>query len=261
MQGSAEVVRPCFTVDVEDFHDGMAELGRPLPGPLGVRLDNLLGILAGLSTEHARLTFFVVGKVAGTLAAPLIELAESGHEIASHGPDHGRLPEGPEELESWLRRGKSMLEDVVQKPVLGFRPPRFDEPGAMTASRFREVIGRAGFTYVSSERSGDDARSPVVDLPVSRAIGLRLGGGSYQRLLPRHVVSSVLRRCPQPAVFYYHSYDFSWGTLPSVWSSRSLLDVRQLLLRRRIPAVFSDLLAEFGSQTCGEVVRALRPVL
>jgi hypothetical protein len=251
------------TVDVEDFHDGMVELGHPVPGEGGIRLGDLLDLLhTGQLGEGARLTFFVVGKFAGSCRAPLVELAERGHEIASHGPDHGQLPQDRRELVRWLAAGREMVEQVVQRPVVGFRPPRFDAPASMPLGAYREAIGEAGFTYVSDTRASPaGGAAGVVELPVTRVGPVPLGGGSYQRFLPRPAVAAILARARRPAVFYYHSYDFSLDALPPLTTARSAAEVRQLLVRRRIPRVFLEVLGRFGSVTCREVASELRPVL
>lgn len=252
---------PCVTIDVEDFHDGMAELGYPQEGGGGIRLGDLMETLAQLPADRPnRLTFFVVGKFAEACRTDLVELAKAGHEIASHGPDHGQLPEASS-LEEWLRSGKKMVEDIVQTEVTGLRMPRFDVPKSMTLEAFRDVMGSAGFTYVSDERTVSTGTSAVIDLPVTRAMGIRLGGGSYQRFLPMRVLRSVLPRCPQPAVLYYHSYDFSCGALPPLSSARSVTEVRQLALRRRIQPIFVDIVQRFGSRSCSEAVHEIRSVL
>ncbi len=72
----------------------------------------------------------------------LAGLAAQGHELASHGPDHGRLPDDPGTLLEWLRRGRTMLEDLVQLPVQGFRSPRFDVPPGLGLARYRAAAGR-----------------------------------------------------------------------------------------------------------------------
>ena len=240
----------CLTVDVEDWYDGMAEVGHVLPPPASPPsgLESLRALLAG--APGARLTLFVVGKYCATVAGELRELAADGHEVASHGPDHGSPPPGAEALEDWLRRGREMAEDVVQRPVTGFRSPRFRVP-AVGLERYRESLGEAGFRYVS-DRHRMGTGSPVQELPVFRWRGIPLGGGSYQRLLPKAALGPVLARRSGPAVLYYPSYDFG-VPLPSPWSTRSPAVLKQVLCRRRIPGVVRRLLSEHGSVTCSEV--------
>ena len=240
----------CLTVDVEDWYDGMAEVGHVLPPPPSPPsgLEALRALLTGAPAAH--LTLFVVGKYCATVAAELRELTAEGHEVASHGPDHGTPPQGADELEDWLRRGREMAEEIVQRPVTGFRSPRFRIP-AVGVERYREILARAGYRYVS-DRHRVGSGSPVKELPVFRWRGLPLGGGSYQRLLPKSGLSPVLAGQAEPAVLYYHSYDFG-VPLPSPWSSRSPAVLKQVIGRRRIPGVVHRLLSDHGSVTCSEV--------
>jgi hypothetical protein len=215
-------------------------------------LDGLAGHLAA-TAGSPRVTLFVVGNYAGTVADELAGLAASGHEIASHGPDHGRLPEGRAALVDWLRAGRGILEDQFQVQVRGFRSPRFDRPASMGLDGFRDAIAEAGFEYVSdTHRLGD--RSPVRELPVLSFHGFPLGGGSYQRLLPAAAVAGVVGRTSEAAVLYYHSYDFG-ATLPGLHEIRSLTAAKQLLGRSRVDRAFSTILSRYGSKACSDVER------
>ena len=82
--------------------------------------------------------------------------------------------------------------------------------------------------------------------------GVRLGGGSYQRLLPFAVVSAAIGSSPGAAVCYYHSYDFD-GTTPGLSAVRSQAVARQVLGRGRIAPMFLRLVRQFGSETCSSV--------
>jgi hypothetical protein len=242
----------CLTVDVEDWYDGMAVLGEPFPRPAGAQ-SGLSGLTALLDRApgSSRVTLFVVGNYAATVSDELAELARRGHEVASHGPDHGRLPEDPTTLSEWLRRGRTMVEDLVQVPVRGFRSPRFDVPASLGLARYRELVAGAGFEYVS-DTSLLGAESPVRELPVLSAHGFPFGGGSYQRLLPTSVTTSVVGSSQGPAVLYYHSYDFG-ATLPGLGSIRSLAVAKQLVGRGRVAGVFARILSRYGSKACGNV--------
>jgi hypothetical protein len=242
----------CLTVDVEDWYDGMAVLGVPTSRPEGAK-SGLSGLVSRLESpgNDATVTLFVVGNYASTVRSELAELVAGGHEIASHGADHGRLPEDPVTLVDWLRRGRAVLEDLLQLPVRGFRSPRFDVPSAMGLARFRDLLAEAGFSYVS-DTSQLGPGSPIRELPVLIKHRIPLGGGSYQRLLPSAVVSAVIDAAAGPAVLYYHSYDFG-ATLPSPASIRSVAAAKQLVGRGRIAGVFSQVLNRYGSEACGHV--------
>lgn len=240
-----------LTVDVEDWYDGMADVGHvmapPAAGPSG--LEALRELLA--ARPKARLTFFVVGKYCAEVHAELSALAADGHEMASHGPDHGSPPEEPDRLEDWLRRGREMVEEAVQQPVTGFRSPRFRVPQTMSLHRYRNILAAAGYRYVS-DRYIAGPGSAVRELPVFQWRGVPLGGGSYQRLLPNVALKPVVEETGEPRILYYHSYDFG-VTLPSPWSTRSPAVLKQVVGRSRIPGIVKHLLAQTGSVSCAEV--------
>jgi len=245
-----------LSVDVEDWYDGMAHLGHPIPAPHGAKsgLTNLAELLSG-AAPGSQVTLFVVGNYAARVRSELQDLVAAGHEVASHGPDHGAVPGDPQELEEWLRRGRQMVEDLVQRAVIGFRSPRFEVPGSLGLARYREAIARAGFHYVS-DRDRLGAESAVRELPVLTRGRFPLGGGSYQRLLPRRALRPLLQGQPGPTVLYYHSYDFD-ATLPSPWTSRSLAVLKQVVARSRIPGIVGDVLANVGSVSCQEASSGL----
>ncbi len=244
----------CVTIDVEDWYDGMEVLGVPVPKPAGAR-SGLTGLLEHLeATEGSpKVTLFVVGNYADEVAEELAGMAKAGHEIASHGPDHGRLPEDPAALVEWLRSGKEGLEDRFQVPVRGFRSPRFDRPSSQSLGQYREAVAEAGFEYVSDTHVMGEG-SPVTELPVLVMHGFPIGGGSYQRLLPASVASGMVGRSVGPAVVYYHSYDFD-ATLPSLGSIRSIAEAKQLVGRGRVEGAFSKILSRYGSKACVDVQR------
>lgn len=251
----------CMTVDVEDWYDGMAQLGHRVDSrPSGTGLDVLTSILGSAhrppGAPAPRLTLFVVGSYAPQISHHLRDFAAAGHELASHGPDHGTLPEDARQLENWLREGRERVEEVVELPIMGFRSPRFSLPGSMRIEEYREVLARAGFKYVS-DRHFVGISSAVGELPVLEWRGVPIGGGSYQRMLPTAGVRSIVRRLSRdPSVLYYHSYDFG-GILPSPRTDRSPAVLRYSLGRRRIETIFADVLATMGSVSCREALHGV----
>lgn len=242
----------CVTVDVEDWYDGMADVGHvisaPQNGPSGLEaLQELLSATGG----GARLTLFIVGKYCAEVRTQLCQFAADGHELASHGPDHGSPPEDPVQLEDWLRRGREMVEEVVQQPVTGFRSPRFRIPHTMELERYRDALGAAGYRYVSDRHSLGPG-SAVRELPVFQWRDFPLGGGSYQRLLPTASLKPILAQATGSTVLYYHSYDFG-VSLPSPRTTRSLAVLKQVIGRTRIPAIMKNVLTDFGSVPCAQV--------
>lgn len=239
----------CVTIDVEDFYEGMEALGHHVDRPEGAAsgLEDLLARLAERPDD--RVTLFVVGDYAPRVRGTLAELARAGHEVASHGPEHGMLPATG--VTEWLRRGREALEDLLGVEVRGFRSPRFDVPGE-DLPRYREQLAEAGYHYVS-DASHLGERSPLRELPVLDWRGFRVGGGSYQRLLPWTAVTAAVGHARDPAVVYYHSYDFD-PTLPPVTAARSLALVKQLAGRGRVERAFEALMRRYGSRTCAEAL-------
>ena len=248
----------CMTVDVEDWYDGMAELGhavdRRAAGPgLGALKEALPSASGTSGPPTACLTLFVVGKYAPQVAEDLRDMADGGHEIASHGPDHGVLPDDPAHLENWLREGRERVEEIVERPIVGFRSPKFAVPGSLKLEHYRELLARAGFQYVS-DRHCVGSSSAVREIPVLQWRGIPIGGGSYQRLLPTRSVTAIVRRFNRgPTVLYYHSYDFG-GVLPSLRENHSPAVLRYSAGRQRIQTIFSAVLSSMGSVACREAL-------
>jgi peptidoglycan/xylan/chitin deacetylase (PgdA/CDA1 family) len=241
------VTRLCLTIDVEDFYEGIAVLGHPTPRPANMvdRLDELVGAL-GAERSAPKVTLFVVGRHASSIRPALSAFVSAGHEIASHGPDHGRLPST--DIVGWLKSGREMLEDLLGVPVHGFRSPRFDLPPHGDLRRYRDELAEAGYEYVSDTSRLDDGSS-VREAPVMSIGRLRLGGGSYQRVVPYAALTSAIRRFGGTAVCYYHSYDFD-GTTPPWRYIRSTMLAREVVGRSRIQPIFMRLARRFGSETC-----------
>lgn len=247
-----------FTVDVEDWYKGMAAGGYRIERPTQWRngLDSLRQLIDG--SPH-RITLFVVGDYAPTVERQLERLVAGGHEIASHGPAHTEMPPRYPDLVDWLKRGRSNLEERFSVGVKGFRAPRFGKPLGMSLGHFRDAIAEAGFSYVSDARQLG-SQSAVAEFPVLRLGRLRVGGGSYQRLIPKALLGSYVAQAHRP-VLYYHSYDFgrelpSFKEIPLPMAT-ALPVCKQLFARNRILPRFQNLLGQFGSKTLSEGLSAL----
>jgi peptidoglycan/xylan/chitin deacetylase (PgdA/CDA1 family) len=81
-------------------------------------------VLRELAAADARATFFVLGTRVKLYPDLLRAAAAEGHEIGLHGADHRRVGLVPEpEFSKGLAETKEMLEQVVQRPVVWYRPP------------------------------------------------------------------------------------------------------------------------------------------
>ncbi len=190
-------------------------------------------------------TFFVMGWIAQKLPHLVREIQTRGHEVASHGFNHHLCTKLSNlNLFNDVEQSKKLLEDIIGRPVIGYRAPSF----AINNDTLR-VIMDAGYRYDSSYNSfGMHGRYGRIELPErvqqsqlyrvipdfsnscdshyqdspdfyeipisNLSLGKRvfpLGGGGYFRLIPfplfRTGMKMVLSR-QDAFVFYSHPWEF-----------------------------------------------------
>lgn len=187
-------------------------------------------LLELLSEHDARATFFVLGWIAERNPELVKQIAEQGHEIASHGSDHRRVTTlSRDEFRESVRSSKSVLEDVAGRTVIGYRAPNFSivrggewaleilvEEGYRYDSSLLPAR-RKGSGYVGGKRdphtltllSGTLEEVPPATLQFWRTV-LPAGGGAYFRHLPYRYVQSALLAAEgrgAPGTFYIHPWE------------------------------------------------------
>jgi polysaccharide deacetylase family protein (PEP-CTERM system associated) len=187
-------------------------------------------ILALLARAGARGTFFVLGWTASRIPELVPAIRAAGHEVASHGWDHRRIPDqSPRAFRESARRSKALLEDQAGAPVRGFRAPSFsilpgyewaldvliEEGYAYDSSFF--PIRRPGYGYPAAPPDPYLIQRPggvLHEFPLTtlRRFGARIpaAGGAYFRLLPYGVVATALTDCGRrgvPGNFYIHPWE------------------------------------------------------
>jgi len=222
-----------FTVDVEEYFQVLAlepYISRAewdaLPSRLDVGLRSLLDIL---SQHQALGTFFVLGWIADRHPELVREISARGHEIASHGSDHRLVTTLTKmKFRESVRSSKSSLENIIGRPVVGYRAPNFSigrgdqwafEILCEEGYRYDSSIfpGRSGNGFVGNERdpycmrlpTGTLHEIPVATLKIGNLV-LPAGGGAYFRHLPYALVHSALRsaeRRGMPGTFYIHPWE------------------------------------------------------
>lgn len=111
-------------------------------------------ILKILREEHVPATFFVTGRMVKEYPQMLKQIDEEGHVIGNHSWSHPQLTKlSSEKIESELHRTNEIIEKVVGKKVLLFRPPY----GA-TNSRVQQVIKKNGFLIINWSVDTNDWR-------------------------------------------------------------------------------------------------------
>ena len=183
-----------------------------------------------LSDHETRATFFVLGWIAERAPALVREVAQRGHEIASHGSDHRRvITLSREEFRESIRSSKKVLEDITGRPVVGYRAPNFsivrgrewaleillEEAYRYDSSLF--PVRRRGSGFPGGQRdphalklaAGTLQEVPPATLRLGRVI-FPAGGGAYLRHLPYAIVHSALRSAERrgaPATIYIHPWE------------------------------------------------------
>ena len=223
-----------FTVDVEEYFQVLAlepYISRSRWDAIPRRLDVGLRLLLELLSEHeTRATFFVLGWIAERAPELVKEIAEAGHEVASHGSNHQRVTTlNRDEFRESVRSSKCALEDITGGAVVGYRAPNFSivRGGEWALEILREEgyrydsslfpVRRNGYGFVGGERdphtlqlaSGTLHEVPPATLKIGRAV-LPAGGGAYLRHLPYWFVYSALRSAERrgvPGTFYIHPWE------------------------------------------------------
>ena len=263
-----------LSVDVEDwFQVGAFEgvIARDTWDRLPHRVErNSDAVLALFDQAEVKATFFTLGWVADRYPALIRRIADSGHEVASHGWDHRRVfTLETATFRADLERARIAIEDACGQSPVGYRAPSFSID-ARTPWAHR-VLAEEGYAYSSSvapvrhdhygwPEAPRFAFRPVegaslIELPVTTVeIGGRrmaAGGGGFFRLLPYRfsswAISRVNRDEGRPAIFYFHPWEIDPGQ-PRV--SRAPLKSR-LRHYSRLSAMQRKLLKLLGSYEWG----------
>lgn len=225
---------PVFTVDVEDWFQVSAfdaHVDRGSWDSLESRVErNTDRVLALLSETDARATFFTLGWVADRFPALVRRITDAGHELASHGYWHQRIPTISESaFRDDVRRARQTLEDASGTAVVGYRAPSFsltdevpwaarvlvEEGHRYDSSRF--PIARRGYGSALADRRPHVLHTdsgPLMEYPPAVWLlgGQRVpvAGGGWFRQLPLPVIRKGLGAVlasGMPAVFYIHPWE------------------------------------------------------
>ena len=87
-------------------------------------------ILDALAAAGVTATFFMMGHNAAAHRSLVAEVVAAGHEVGSHTWSHLDLAKTtPTQTRDEIVRGREAVEDAVQRPLVGFRPPRGELSG------------------------------------------------------------------------------------------------------------------------------------
>jgi len=232
-KGSAGV-KHFFSVDVEEYFQ-VSAFERTIPradwSEWPQRLDQCLPpLLDALDRHGVKGTFFVLGWVAEHNPASVRRILNNGHEVASHGYWHRRIPTmTPAEFRADIRDSKHRLEDLAGTAVLGFRAPSFSitpglewtfdvliEEGYLYDSSLFPVR-RRGYGYpraattphVIKRASGQLAEFPLATASIA-GLSIPAAGGGYLRHFPLALIQLAFSQSDArrlPATFYIHPWE------------------------------------------------------
>lgn len=227
-----------FSMDIEDWYHLDYFAGKSVD-PKYTMMDGLDVYREILGHYQIPSSYFILGELISPLESKLRELAEDGEDIGVHGWSHMRpLLIDPTELQKDLTHTKNILEDIIQKPVLGYRAP------CCSLDRDRlDIVRDVGFVYDSSRilfkehplygaldmdgfseqipnvfRSGEFFEFQLSTLPLA-GFNIPVSGGGYIRIFPWFVMSNLIKnymRHNEIYLLYIHPFELSRKKPPNL---------------------------------------------
>lgn len=277
------MVRNALSVDVEDwFQVGAFErvIDRAdwdsLPRRVEANTDLCLKIF---DEAGVKATFFTLGWVAERHPELIRRIIAGGHELASHGWDHGRVfTMTPQVFAADIDRARKTLEDIGGVHVTGYRAPSFSIDQRTPWAH--EELARAGYIYSSSVAPvkhdhygwpdaprfafNPIAGSDFLELPVTTAKfagrTLAAGGGGFFRMLPyafsRWAINQV-NEAGEAGVIYFHPWEIDPGQ-PRVTNAPLRSKLRHYTNLAAMEGKLKRLISDFEWGRVDEIVAARR---
>jgi polysaccharide deacetylase family protein (PEP-CTERM system associated) len=231
-------------------------------------------ILDLLNQNNIKATFFCLGWIAERNKSLIRCISESGHEVASHGYAHQVIySQTPEIFREDVSKSKKIIEDIIGRPVLGYRAPTY----SITQKTFwaLDILEQLGFTYDSSifpvhhDNYGIPSAprfpyrikgSKLVEFPISTfrlgKLNFPVAGGGYFRLFPYLLTKlglKTIEREARPFVFYIHPWEFNPDT-PKVAGLSALSWFRTYVNLSKTMQRFRRLISDFPFSTVQAVL-------
>lgn len=277
------MMRNGLSVDVEDwFQVGAFEgtIDRADWPRLDCRVErNCDAVLAIFAEAGVSGTFFTLGWVAERYPALIRRIVDAGHELASHGYDHGRVfAMTADAFAADLKKSRALLEDAGGVAVTGYRAPSFSiDPRTPWA---HAILAEQGYRYSSSvapvvhdhygwSASPRHAWRPLPDadliewpVTTARLAGRNLAaGGGFMRILPYGVTRWAIAQMNgegHPAILYFHPWEIDPGQ-PRVANAPLRSKLRHYSGLTAMAGKLRRLLNEFAWDRADALVPALAP--
>lgn len=184
-------------------------------------------ILEKLDQHKTTATFFILGWIAEKSPELIKKIANSGHEIASHGHSHTPVDLlTPETFEADLIKSIQVLENITGQKVEGYRAPSFSV--THKTSWALDILKKNKIRYDSSIFVTVHPDYGIQDFPTeltllhngllevpmrkSQIFGTQIPvcGGGYFRMLPYSFIKAALKNSLKdgPTVMYFHPWEF-----------------------------------------------------
>jgi len=150
-----------ITIDIEDWPQSTWEHSLDITERAAYNTNRILEIL---NQYNHKVTMFVLGKFAQLYPEIVKRISSNGHEVASHGYGHVEVfKQSPTEFRCDVIRSKDILEDILGKPVIGYRAPDY----SITTRELwaLDILAELGFEYDSSIFPSDFTRYGIPDWP------------------------------------------------------------------------------------------------
>lgn len=223
-----------LTVDVEDYYQVSAFEHRVSRGDWDKHESRVEAstdrMLALFDRCQVRGTFFILGWVAERYPTLVRRIAESGHEIASHGYWHRLVYDlTPEEFAADIADSVDAIHNACGVRATAYRAPSFSiverslwaldilvEQGFTTDSSIFPISGHDRYGMPGAKKEIHTIATTHGDLlefpPTASTVnGLTVPiGGGYFRLFPRRLTSAAINRIEsvnRPAMFYIHPWE------------------------------------------------------
>lgn len=267
-----EQITNYLTIDVEDYFQVSAFEDIISPADWdGLEhrvVSNTENVLTLLAEQNTKATFFIVGWVAERYPHLVRTIHSHGHSIGCHSFWHRKVYDlSPDKFREDTARAKSVLEDIIGEPVLGYRAPSYSITGNSLWAL--DILKDLGFTYDSSifpilhdtygipeaPRFAYHHPNGLLEHPISTALLLGkkipVSGGGYFRLFPywftRRALRTINHNEGQPFIFYLHPWELD-PEQPRLRQARLLSRFRHYNQLRQTRARFERLLREFRFQ-------------
>lgn len=224
-----------ISIDVEDYFQ-VAALAKSINVSEWDRIPsrveaNTHKILDLFDKHNVKATHFILGWIAERYPELVKEIANRGHEVASHGFSHQLIyTQGQETFRQETIKSKELLEDITGEKVIGYRAASYSITKRSLWAL--DILAELGFKYDSSifpilhDRYGiyGSPEEPhvlqtpkghrLVEYPLStyKILGqtLPIAGGGYFRLYPYWLSRYFYRKLNKNSksfVFYLHPWE------------------------------------------------------